>query len=121
MLGVYAAMAPESFSNVIDMTFEEIRKFRDQPMTEAELELNREHLKGSMLMSLESTFNRMSRMAKSMIYYKRLLGIQEIIQALDAVTIDDVHQVAQETFRPDRCAMVVLGPVSSMPVKEIAL
>jgi predicted Zn-dependent peptidase len=121
MLGVYAAVAPESFANAADMTFEEIRKLRDQPMTEAELELNREHLKGSMLMSLENTFNRMSRMAKSMIYYKRLLGIHEVIQALDAVTVDDLHQVAQETFLPDRCAMVVLGPASAAPVREIPL
>ena len=121
MLGVYAAVAPESFANAADMTFEEIRKLRDQPMTDAELELNREHLKGSMLMSLENTFNRMSRMAKSMIYYKRLLGIHEVIQALDAVTVDDLHQVALETFLPDRCAVVVLGPASAAPVREIPL
>lgn len=121
MLGVYAAVAPESFDKAIEMTAEEIRKFRDQPMTETELESNREHLKGSMLMSLESTFNRMTRMAKSMLYYKRLLGILEVIQALDAVTVDDVHQVAQEIFQPGKGTMLVLGPVSSIPIKEIPL
>jgi predicted Zn-dependent peptidase len=103
------------------LTFEEIRKFRDAAISDQELELHREHLKGSMLMSLESTFNRMSRMAKSMIYYERLLSIEEIIKALDAVTVADVGQVAQEIFRPEHCAMVVLGPALTAPFKEIPL
>ena len=121
VLGVYAAVAPESFKKTADLTFEEIRKFRDNPIPEEELDRNREHLKGSMLMSLESTFNRMSRMAKSMIYYQRLLSIQEIINALDSVTGDDVHQVAQETFTPENCTAVILGPADDTTLEDIAL
>jgi predicted Zn-dependent peptidase len=112
MFGVYAAVAPESLEKTLDLSFEEIRKFRDKPITEEELQLNREHLKGSMLMSLESTFNRMSRMGKSMMYYKRLLSIEEIIAALDAVTINDVYELAQEIFRPEQATMVMLGPAA---------
>lgn len=121
VLGVYAAVAPESFKKTADLTFEEIRKFRDNPIPEEEIDRNREHLKGSMLMSLESTFNRMSRMAKSMIYYQRLLSIQEIINGLDAVTREDVNQVACETFTPENCTAVVLGPEDGITLEDIAL
>ncbi|HOV73981.1 MAG TPA: pitrilysin family protein [Candidatus Hydrogenedentes bacterium] len=121
MFGIYAAVAPENFDRTLGLIFEEIGKFRAKPIPETELENNREHLKGSMLMSLESTFNRMSRMAKSMIYYKRLLGLSEIIGALDAVTVDDLHQVAVEIFRPERCTMLVLGPKPATPLEGIPL
>lgn len=121
MFGVYAAVAPEHLDQTLDLIFEEVRKFRGQPISETELENNREHLKGSMLMSLESTFNRMSRMAKSMLYYKRLLGISEIIRSLDAVTTADLHQVAGEIFQPERCTMLILGPSPAKPIEHIQL
>ncbi len=121
MFGIYAAVAPENFDKTIALIFEEVRKFRDKPITKEELESNREHLKGSMLMSLESTFNRMSRMAKSMLYYKRLLGIHEVIEALDAVTVDDVTAAARDMFQPGQCVMVVLGPVNGTPIESIPL
>jgi len=121
MFGVYAAVAPENLEHTLDLVFEEIRKFREEPIGREELETNREQLKGSMLMALESTSNRMSRMAKSMMYYKRLQSLQEIIDRLDAVTVDDVYAVAQDIFRPEKCALVSLGPTNGTTLKEIAL
>ena len=121
MFGVYAAVAPEKLEQTLGLVFEEIRKFRDEPLSREELDSNREHLKGSMLMALESTSSRMTRMAKSMMYYNRLQSIQEIIGLLDAVTVDDIHAVAQDLFRPERCAMVLLGPASGAALQDIAL
>jgi predicted Zn-dependent peptidase len=121
MLGVYAAVAPENWEQVIELTGQEIRRLRDEPMTAEELESNREHLKGSMLMSLESPFNRMARMARSMVYYKRLVGIAEVIAALDAVTVDDVQAVARVTFQGGKWAMAVLGPVGGSSIRAIEL
>ena len=120
-LGVYAAVAPENFEKTLGLVFEEIRKLRDHPISETELDNHREQLKGSMLMSLESTSSRMTRMAKSMIYYKKLLSIQAVIKALDAVTVADVNQLAQDIFQPGTCAMLVLGPITASPIKDIPL
>jgi predicted Zn-dependent peptidase len=119
-LGVYAAVAPENFDRAMEMTCEEIRKFRDFSITPEELEANREQLKGSMLMSFEGTFNRMSRMARSMLYYGRMMSIAELIEGLDSVTIDDIHEIAEEILQPDKCATVVLGPTGASK-KEIPL
>ena len=121
MFGVYAAVAPENFAKTVDLSFEEIRKFRDEGITADELELNREHLKGSMLMSLEGTFNRMQRMAKSMMYYGRMVSIDEVLTSLDAVTADDIGAVSRDIFQPDKCSVVAVGPAEHAPFSEIAL
>ena len=121
MFGVYAAVAEENLEKTIELTFEEIRKFRDAPMGPDELDTNREHLKGSLLMSLESSFSRMARMAKSMMYHERLVSVSEIIDAIDKVTADDVQQLAQWIFKPEACALLTLGPGGTRVPREIAL
>lgn len=121
VFGVYSACAPESYARTMELTFEEIRKIRDTPITVKELESNREQLKGGMLMSMESTFNRMSRMAKSMMYYQRVLTIDEILQGIDGVAVDDIQALAQETFQPEVCTMLVLGPAAENVTPEIRL
>lgn len=121
MFGVYAAVAPENLDRTLEITFEEMRSLRDVPMKDEELDINREHLKGSMLMSLEGTFNRMSRMAKSMMYYNRLLTIDEVIEGVDAVAAKDVQTLCAEIFQQDTSALVVLGPTSDFHLKELPL
>jgi len=121
MFGVYAAVAPESFGRTVSLAFEEIRKLRDQDVPPEELELNREHLKGSMLMALESTFNRMQRMAKSMMYYGRLVSLEEIVASLDAVTPDHMAALARDIFQPDKCSVAAVGPAEHAPMTEIEL
>ena len=120
-LNVYAAVAPENLERTVALSFEEIRRLRDEPIGADELDVNREQLKGNMLISLEGTFNRMARMAKSMMYYNRLLTIDEVIAGLDAVTVADVQALAREMFRPECCAMLVLGPANGAPIQEIPL
>lgn len=109
--GVYAAIAPENLRRTMDLCFEEIRRLRDTLVPEEEVNNNREQLKGAILMALESTFHRMSRMARSMTYFGRVLSVDEIIRAVDAVGPEDVQRLAQDVFRPDRLTMTVLGPV----------
>jgi predicted Zn-dependent peptidase len=121
MLGVYAATGPENLSEALDLTFRELRDLRDNGMTADELELNREQLKGNLLMSLESTFNRMTRMAKSLMHFDRVVPVDEVVGHIEGVTIDDVQSLAQDLFRQDQCAAVVLGPDANGGKAEAAL
>jgi predicted Zn-dependent peptidase len=121
MFGVYSAFAPESYDRTMELTFEEIRKFRDEPIGEQELDDNREQIKGSMLMSMESPFNRMSRMAKSMMYYRRIIPLAEVLSEIDAVTPERMQRLSREIFRPETCTMLVLGPETPGLSPEIAL
>ncbi|MBI5093976.1 MAG: insulinase family protein [Candidatus Hydrogenedentes bacterium] len=121
MMGVYAAVAPENLEKTIRLAFEEVRKLRDEPLPAAELETNREQLKGNLLMALENTSNRMTRMAKGMLYHGRLLTIAEVVEAIDAVKAADIQELAQGLFQPERCAMLVLGPEDGASKLDFAL
>ncbi|MCC6795190.1 MAG: insulinase family protein [Candidatus Hydrogenedentes bacterium] len=121
MMGVYAAIAPENLQKTVDLSFGEIRKLREEPLPAQELELNREQLKGSVLMTLESTFNRMTRMAKSYMYHNRILPVDEIIAGIEGVTAEQIQQLAQDRYTADQCALVVLGPKNGTTLESVPL
>lgn len=110
MLGVYAAVAPENLQKSVDLASEELRRLQDTPVGIEEMESNREQLKGGMLMALESTFTRMGRLARTMMHFGRIVGIDEVVQRIDAVTADDIQNLAQSVLTLDLATTVVLGP-----------
>jgi predicted Zn-dependent peptidase len=120
-LGVYAAVAPENLGTASDLAAQELRGLVDTPVSAVEMESNREQLKGSMLMALESTFTRMARLARSMMHHGRLIGIDEVVQAIDAVTADDIQRLAQRLFTTDMSAFVVLGPKENTKFQGLRL
>ncbi|MDZ4861226.1 MAG: pitrilysin family protein [Candidatus Hydrogenedentes bacterium] len=120
-MGVYAAVAPENLKKTYELAFAEIRKLRDEPIPQEELELNREQLKGSVLMALESTFNRMTRMAKSYMYHGRIISADEIITGIESVTAEQIRQLAEDRYTPDQCALVSLGPIDGVALDGVPL
>ncbi|MEX2016723.1 MAG: insulinase family protein, partial [Candidatus Hydrogenedentales bacterium] len=110
MLGVYAAIAPENFEKTLALCEEELRKLQDSLLDDEELRSNQEQLKGGLLLALENTFNRMARMARSVMYYDRVQTVEELLNAVDAVTAAELQGLAQQVFRPDRCLLAVVGP-----------
>jgi predicted Zn-dependent peptidase len=107
---VYAGMSPDAGPEVIRLTLEEIQKIRTQPVDAVELNRAKESLKGSLMLSLESTGSRMSILARSEIYYGRQITLDELIAKVDAVTADDVQQMAVELLEPHRLSMAAIGP-----------
>ncbi len=110
MMGVYEAVAPQNSERALDLTFKELQRIRDEVVELEELERSREQLKGSMLMALEGTYARMSRMAKGLLFKGRISPVEEIIAAIDAVTPEDLTAFAQQHFRSESCALLLLGP-----------
>ena len=121
MIGVYEAVAPNKCGRALELTFSELRRLRDEPIKAKELERSREQLKGSMLMALENTSTRMSRMAKGLLFRERVLPIEEIIAGIDAVTAESIQVFAQEYFQPKSCALLLLGPQGTQVPENIAL
>jgi len=120
-IGIYAAVAPQNYGRTLDLIFEELRRIRDVPVSPEELNMNREQIKGNILMSLESTFTRMSRMAKCLMYYGRIVPIDEVTRQVDAITAEELQAFAQKTFSPDCCAVVTLGPTNGHRIDRIPL
>jgi len=110
---VYAACAPKNLRRVLTITLEEMKKIRADGATAAELSAAKLHLKGSILLSLESTVSRMSGIARQEYYFGRQFSPDEIIAAIDAVTLDDIHAAAQTIVDAESLSLTLLGNLKS--------
>jgi predicted Zn-dependent peptidase len=113
MLSVYGATTLKNAQQLVRSVMSEIRSMKDALVTDEELRRAKDHLKGAMLLSLESTGARMSHLARQHLYFDRFFTPDEMIANLEAVTRQEVRQVANEFFQPGRIAAAVLGPVKS--------
>jgi predicted Zn-dependent peptidase len=108
-LVVYAAMAPSNASKVIDLTLKEFRKLRDQLVPSQELKRSKEYIKGSIMLSLESSSSRMTHLAQQLIYFGRFYELEEILDAVDRVTPREIRNLANKIFDSSYMTMTVLG------------
>jgi predicted Zn-dependent peptidase len=118
---VYAACVPRNLRRVLSITLEEMKKIKADGATAAELSAAKLHLKGSILLSLESTVSRMSGIARQEYYFGRQFSADEIIAAIDAVTLDDIHSVAQTIVDPGSLSLTLLGNLKSPGISMDAL
>jgi predicted Zn-dependent peptidase len=113
MVTIYAGCAADKVGEVVDLTLAELRELRQTPVPADELTRAREHLKGSLMLSLESTSSRMSNLARQEIYFGRHFTLDEVLASIEAVTADDVQRVATELFADGSVVATVVGPESS--------
>ncbi len=106
---VYAACVPKNLKRVLALTLEDMRTMKQQGATEAELAAAKLHLKGSILLSLESTVSRMSGIARQEYYFGRQFSADEIIAEIDAVTLEDIQKVAETIVDPGSLSLTLLG------------
>ena len=90
-------------------------------MPAEELQRAKDHLKGNLVLGLESTTSRMSQLARAEICYGRQIDVSEHLSAIDDVGSDDVLRVAGELFVNGSLGATVLGPVNGMKVSESEL
>jgi predicted Zn-dependent peptidase len=113
---IYAGCANEAVGEVIDVVMEELRAIKQTPVPQAELQRAKDHLKGSLMLSLENTASRMSHLARQEIYFDRQFGLDETLQGIERVTPDDVQRVAADLFRNGTLSATVLGNVNGLQV-----
>ncbi len=109
LLSVYAGTARETAGQVVRLVTEEFRNLKHQPVTEEELRRAKDNLKGSLVLSLESTGARMSNLARQEMYFGRFFTPDELLDSLERVTREEVQQIAQEFFQPEQIGVTVLG------------
>ena len=98
---IYAGCSNEAVGEVIDLVVEELRASSRRRCRDAELQRAKDHLKGSLMLSLENTASRMSHLARQEIYFDRQFGLDETLQGIERVTPEDVQRVAAELFTND--------------------
>jgi len=121
MLSVYAGTALEAAGKVVDLVMREFRNLKESPVTEEELRRAKDHLKGSLMLSLESTSARMSNLARQELYFERFYTLDEILDSIEAVTREEVQQIAREFFQTDLVAATVLGPLNGFSLDRARL
>jgi predicted Zn-dependent peptidase len=107
---IYAGCANEAVDEVIDLCVEELRGMKRSPVPDSELRRAKDHLKGSLMLSLENTASRMSHLARQEIYFDRHFGLDETLAGVERVSADDVRRVAADLFSDGSLAATVLGP-----------
>ncbi len=115
-LMVYAGTAAETVKQVIACVMQEFRHLKDELVGEDELRRAKDHLKGSLMLSLESTSSRMSNLARQELYFDRFLSLDEMLENIESVTREEVQMIAEEFFRTDYIALAVLGRLGDLEV-----
>jgi predicted Zn-dependent peptidase len=109
MLGVYAGCAPGKVDEVLALCRAEIADVADGGLTDSEFLRGRGQLRGSLVLGLEDSSARMSRIAKADLVYGELLSLDEMLARIDAVTLDEVRALAAELLAASP-ALAVVGP-----------
>ena len=108
-LSIYAGTSIESARRVVESILREFRELKQEPVSAEELRRAKDHLKGSLMLSLESTSSRMSNLARQEMYFGKFFTLDELIESIESVTADDVQRIAQRFFDPRQIAVTVLG------------
>ena len=121
LLSVYAGTSRESAPKVVQSVVNEFRQLKLNPISEEELKRAKDQLKGSLMLSLESSTARMSNLARQEMYYDRFFSMDEIIERIQAVTVENLLQSADELFQPERIAVTVLGNLNGLKISRDSL
>ncbi len=116
---VYAATSESSFREVVDLVLKEFHRLKAEPLKHGELETAKEQLKGNLLLSLESSDNLMTRLAKNEIYFKTYLPVGTILKGIDEVEENAVQRLACDIFDERFFCLTVLGPMNGNEVDKI--
>jgi predicted Zn-dependent peptidase len=111
LLVVYAGTGPESSSQVVDLIRAECARLRDEPVDPLDLQQAKDQLKGNLLLGLEGTSSRMTRLAKMEIYFQRNHELDEIIAGIERVSADQFRALAKRILRDEAFAITSVGPL----------
>jgi predicted Zn-dependent peptidase len=107
--GVYAGTSKEHLAETVTLVLEDVLAVAREGLTPRELERTKGHLVGSIPLALESTENRMFRLARNQMYFDRELPLEEVVRAIENVEAEDVMLLAREIFTLDRLGVALVG------------
>jgi predicted Zn-dependent peptidase len=109
---VYAATRPKEVTRVVDLVCKEITRLHKDGIERKELARAKNQMKGSLMLSLESSHSRMSKLAKDELIYGTRTSLEQMLSHIDRVTCEQIYSVSQHLFKMDHLAITGLGPVS---------
>jgi predicted Zn-dependent peptidase len=117
-LSVYAGTSRESAGKVVQSIISEFKKLKSEKLSDEEVRRSKDQLKGSLMLSLESSTARMSNLARQDMYFDKFYGMDELIAKIEAVTAEDLHEMANDFFRPESIAVTALGNLNGLKISR---
>lgn len=121
LLTVYAGMDPLNALKVVRLVMKELKKIKEEGITPAEELRVKNQIKGSLILSLESSNSHMSRIARQEVYFGKYLSMDDIIKGVEKVTAEQVRRLAEQLFSRENIALTVLGPLNRADIPDSAL
>jgi predicted Zn-dependent peptidase len=108
-LSIYAGTSIESARKVVESITREFQQLKQDGVGAEELRRAKDHLKGSLMLGLESTSSRMANLARQEMYFGRFFSLDELVESIESVPAADVQRIAQTFFDSRQIALTVLG------------
>ncbi|MDJ0853713.1 MAG: pitrilysin family protein [Desulfobacterales bacterium] len=112
MFGAYAGVEPAKALEVTALIMAGLRRLENEPVSPAELRDAQEYTKGSMLLAAENTDNQMVRLAQGEINFGRHIPLADVVERIEAVSVEDIQDLATTLFQNDPFVLTVLGPLT---------
>ena len=109
-VGMYLGTRPDNLGEALGVVGAELRRLREEPATADELHRAKENLKGRVVLALESTGARMNRLGSELLAGLPLDSIDEVVERIEAVTIEDLGALVEELWAPERLSAAGIGP-----------
>jgi len=117
-MAIYAGTAVETAGQVIQSIVKELREIKENLVPAEELRRTKDNLKGSFMLGLESTSSRMTNLARQELHFKRFFSLDEMIEKIEAVTAEQIREIAREFFQPKNITLAVLGNLGDFRIKR---
>jgi predicted Zn-dependent peptidase len=109
-VGMYLGTRGDNLADALGVVGLELERLLEEPATQDELTRAKENLKGRVVLSLESTGARMNRLGSEVLAGTPLLSLDEVVERIEAVTVDDLGALARELWAPERLSAAGIGP-----------
>jgi len=109
VLAMYAASTPDTIHKTLEVIGTQMKRLKAGDLNGESIEDIKTQIKGNLLLSRESTISRMSSLAKNEMYYNREVSVDEVLEKIQAVSLEDIISLANDIFVPDQLTLVCLG------------
>ena len=120
-LMVYAGMSLDKTQQVLALTLAELRRLKEETVSDAELKRAKDQMKSNIVLGLESSASRMSNLARQQMYFGRLFPLEEVTAEIDKVSAGQIQRLANELFRTEAMALTLLGNLGPMKIERSQL
>ena len=118
VFSIYAGTSPKQTEEVLDISIRELREVVRNGVTDEELSLMKEQTAASILLGLEDSATRAGTLARLEMVHGRQISLEETIEKIEAVTVDEIKEIAGEFFQTEKIAFGALGNLNGLKIKR---